>query len=135
MKNINEMKLHLTFYIKNDMSSGVELPLKTNGWYYPCKKTIKNLMIESTKKFRHSKIGQECLVQKIIDWKKEQSFDNLFFWPKGENIYGDLNKGILKINRKIPVKGNILFLFLSCFKKKNICKRVFPKRLIVFNIL
>ena len=79
MKNINEMKRHLTFFIKNDMFSGVELPLKTNGWYYPRKKTIKNLMIESTKKFRHSKIGQECLVQKIIDWKKKQSFDNLFF--------------------------------------------------------
>ena len=61
------------------MFSGVELPLKTNGWYYPGKKTIKNHMIESTKKFRHSKTGQECLVQKIIDWKKEQSFDNLFF--------------------------------------------------------
>ena len=129
------MKRHLTFFIKNDMFSGVELPLKTNGWYYPGKKTIKNLMIESTKKFRHSKIGQECLVQKIIDWKKKQSFDNLFFRPKGENIYGDSNKGMLKINTKCEVKGNILFLFLSCFKEKNICKRVFPKRLIVFNIL
>ena len=74
VKNINEMKLSTL-----KMFSGVELPLKTNGWYYPGKKTIKNHMIESTKKFRHSKTGQECLVQKIIDWKKEESFDNLFF--------------------------------------------------------
>ena len=52
-------------------------------------------MIESTKKLNYSKIEQECLVQKIIDWKKEQSFDNLFFRPKGENIYGNSNKGML----------------------------------------
>ena len=37
----------------------------------------------------------KCLVQKIIDWKKEQPFDNLFFRPKEENICGNSNKGIL----------------------------------------
>ena len=52
-------------------------------------------MLESTKKLNYSKIEQECLVQKIIDWKKEQSFDSLFFRPKGENIYGNSNKGML----------------------------------------
>ena len=50
---------------------------------------------ESIKKIRYSKIDQECLVQKIIDCKKEQPFDNLFFRPKGENICGNSNKAML----------------------------------------
>ena len=79
VKNVNEMKRHLTFCIKNDIFSGVELPPKTNRRFYSRKKTIRSHMIESTKKLNYSKIEQECLVQKIIDWKKEQSFDNLFF--------------------------------------------------------
>ena len=97
VKNVNEMKRHLTFYIKNDIFSGVKLPPKTNRRFYTRKRTIRSHMIESTKKLRHSKIDQECLVQKIIDWKKEQTFDNLFFRPKGENIYGNSNKGMLKM--------------------------------------
>ena len=95
VKNVNEMKRHLTFCIKNDIFSGVELPPKTNRRFYSRKKTIRSHMIESTKKLNYSKIEQECLVQKIIDWKKEQSFDNLFFRPKGENIYGNSNKDML----------------------------------------
>ena len=95
VKNVNEMKRHLTFCIKNDIFSGVELPPKTNRRFYSRKKTIRSHMIESTKKLNYSKIEQECLVQKIIDWKKEQSFDNLFFRPKEENIYGNSNKGML----------------------------------------
>ena len=50
---------------------------------------------KSIKKLRYSKIDQECLVQKIIDSKKEQPFDNLFFRPKGENICGNSNKAML----------------------------------------
>ena len=79
VKNVNEMKPLLTFYIKNDILSGVELHPKTNRWFYPWKKMIRSHMIESTEKLRHSKIDQDCLVQKIIDGKKEQPFDNLFF--------------------------------------------------------
>ena len=51
-------------------------------------------MIESIKRVRHSKIDQEYLVQKVIDWKKEQPFDKLFVRPKGENVYGNTNKGM-----------------------------------------
>ena len=59
-------------------------------------------MIKSTEKLRHSKIDQDCLVQKVIDWKKEQPFANLFFLPKGENIYGNSNKGMIKYFVFIP---------------------------------
>ena len=43
--NVTEKKRHLTFYIKNDIFSGAELPPKTNRGFYPHKKTIKSHMI------------------------------------------------------------------------------------------
>ena len=54
-------------------------------------------MIESIKRVRHSKIDQEYLVQKVIDWKKEQPFDKLFVRPKGENVYGNTNMSMQSI--------------------------------------
>ena len=38
VKNVNEIKRHLTFYIKNDIFSGTEVPPKTNRRFYPRKK-------------------------------------------------------------------------------------------------
>ena len=38
VKNVNEIKRHLTFYIKNGIFSGAELPPKTNRRFYPRKK-------------------------------------------------------------------------------------------------
>ena len=40
IKNVNERKRHLTFYIKNNIFSGAELPPKTNRRFYPRTKTI-----------------------------------------------------------------------------------------------
>ena len=69
----------------------------------------------------------------MIDWEKERPSDNLFFRAKGETVYENTNK-VCKLLQKIAVIGNILFLILSRFRGKLFCKRVFPKRLIVFNV-
>ena len=45
VKNINERKRQLTFYIKNDKFSGAEPPPKTNRRFYPRKETIRSHMI------------------------------------------------------------------------------------------
>ena len=45
VKNVNERKRQLTFYIKSDKFSGAELPPKTNRRFYPLKKTIRSHMI------------------------------------------------------------------------------------------
>ena len=45
VKNINERKRQLTFYIKNDKFSGAELPPKTNRRFYPRKEMIRSHMI------------------------------------------------------------------------------------------
>ena len=41
-------------------------------------------MVKSTKKLRHSKIDQECLLNKISEWKISRPEDKIYFRPKGE---------------------------------------------------
>ena len=59
-------------------------------------------MVESTRKLRHSKIDQNCLIDKMSEWKSNRSQDKIFFRAKGakENSYDDqgmFNKNVLDI--------------------------------------
>ena len=59
-------------------------------------------MVESTRKLRHSKIDQKCLIDKISEWKSNLSQDKIYFRAKGEkdNSYDDqgmFNKNVLDI--------------------------------------
>ena len=102
MKNVNEMKRRLNSFVKNEVFSSAALPQKTNKRFYPRRKTIRSHMVESTRKLRHSKIDQECLIDKISEWKSNRSQDKIFFRAKGEkeNSYDDqgmFNKNVLDI--------------------------------------
>ena len=48
VKNVNKIKRHLTFYIKNDIFSGTELPPKTNRRFYPRKKNQRKKHLEKS---------------------------------------------------------------------------------------
>ena len=59
-------------------------------------------MVESTRKFRHSKIDQECLIDKFSEWNRNGSQDKIYFRAKMEkdNSYDDqgmFNKNDLDI--------------------------------------
>ena len=91
VKNVNEMKRRLNSFVKNEVFSSAALPQKTNKRFYPRRKTIRSHMVESTRKLRHSKIDQECLIDKMSEWKSNRSQDKIFFRTKGEkeNSYDD----------------------------------------------
>ena len=98
MKNVNEMKRHLKSFFKNEVFNSASLPQKTNKKFYPRRKTIRSHMVESTRKLRHSKIGQECLIEKVSEWKNNRSQDRIYFRAKGEkdNSYDD--QGMFNMN-------------------------------------
>ena len=59
-------------------------------------------MVESTQKFRHSEMDQECLIDKFSEWNRNRSQDKIYFRAKMEkdNSYDDqgmLNKNVLDI--------------------------------------
>ena len=43
-------------------------------------------MVEAIKKLRYSKIDQECLINKIGDWRKQNPHDKICFRPKGKAV-------------------------------------------------
>ena len=96
------MKLYLNSFVTNEVFSSAALPQKTNKRFYPRGMTIRSHMVESTQKLRYSKISQEYLIDKISEWKRNDSQDKIYFRAKVEkdNSYDDqgmLNKNVLEI--------------------------------------
>ena len=80
--NVAEMRRHLKHFAKNDLFGNGNLPVKSNKRYFPRPKTIRNHIVRATRKLRRSLIDQECLVDKIEQWKQDQKETNIYFRPK-----------------------------------------------------
>ena len=76
------MRRHLKHFAKNDLFGNGNLPVKSNKRYFPRPKTIRNHIVRATRKLRRSLIDQECLVDKIEQWKQDQKETNIYFRPK-----------------------------------------------------
>ena len=86
MSGIQEMKRHLKIHLKS-VFDGADLPNRTNKRWWPRDNAIKNAMSRAKMQLRRSMIDQECLLEKIDEWKKENPALNqkcIYFRPKGE---------------------------------------------------
>ena len=68
MTSVQEMKRHLSMYVKNDMSGGINLPPKTNKRYYPRIRVIRNHKCFERQEWKKSLIDQEALLEKVDEW-------------------------------------------------------------------
>ena len=84
VSNVNEMRRHLRVFVKSTLFSGKNLPEPSNRRYFPRPKTIRNHIVHSKQKLRYSMIEQECLEEKVKQWKKEDSSVKIFFRPKSK---------------------------------------------------
>ena len=66
MTSVQEMKRHLSMYVKKDMFGGVNLPPKTNKIYYPRIRAIRNHMLFERPKLKKSLIDKEALNEKVF---------------------------------------------------------------------
>ena len=78
-----EMKRLSKITLTNDIFRNGSLPEPSNKRFYPRKATIRNHMIHARRKLCHSLIDQECLQNKVEQWKKENPTTNIYFRPKG----------------------------------------------------
>jgi len=83
-KNPKEMKRLLHRFVTKELFANENCPPTNNKRFFPREKTIRSHMVEAIRKLRHSKIDQECLLQKITEWKELYPDDSIFFRPKGE---------------------------------------------------
>ena len=76
------MRQCLDRVVKNEIFQNSHIPPKTNKLFFLRQKTIRSRMVEALRKLRHSKIDQECLANKIEQWKSESPSDRIYFQPK-----------------------------------------------------
>ena len=76
------MKRLLKLTVKNDLFRAKTLPEVSNKRYYPSSKTIRNHISKARRKQTYSFIDQECLQQKITEWKKAAPSTNIFLRTK-----------------------------------------------------
>ena len=75
------MKRLLKIAVK-DMFGGANMPACNNRRFYPSIGIIRAHIVIEQRKLKHSLIDQECLMEKIEDWKKADASVNIFFRPK-----------------------------------------------------
>lgn len=79
--SVLEMERHLNIFVKKQLFSNQPSPSVGNRRFYPSRTDIRNHMYRAVVRFRHSKIDQENLESKIMEWKAEVPDDNFFFRP------------------------------------------------------
>ena len=111
VSSVNEMRRQLKIVVKHELFGGVNVPPLSNRRYFPCPRTVRNHMVHAKRRLRHSMIDQDCLQEKIRQWKEEQPTSKIFFRPKVvENGNGS------KVARKRD--AGFLFLYQSAEQRR-----------------
>ena len=90
IRDVHEMQRYLNRVVQTEIFEKDNCPPKSNKRFFPRVKTIRTNMVEAIKKLRHSKIDQECLINKISDWRKQN-----FTW---QNIFLSKRQSLVKFN-------------------------------------
>ena len=77
------MRRHLTVYVKNEIFGDSNVTVRTNKRFFPRPKTIGSHVVHTIRKLRHSKIDQECRIEKIAEWEKDIPTPSIHFRAKG----------------------------------------------------
>ena len=80
------MRRCLDRVVNNEIFQNSDIPPKTNKRFFHRLKTIRSHMVEALRKLRHSKIDQECLANKIEQWKSKNPSNRIYFQPKGTTV-------------------------------------------------
>eukprot|EP00794_Sanderia_malayensis_P002202 gene2202-2507_t len=85
VSRVNEMKRHLKIFVKTSLFSEDEMPDASNRRFFPRDKVIRNHMVVTTRKLRHSMVDQEYLQEKVTEWKESGTDVKIFFRPRSAN--------------------------------------------------
>ncbi|XP_065670722.1 uncharacterized protein LOC105849232 isoform X2 [Hydra vulgaris] len=81
--SVPEMRRHLNTFVHMQFISN-NIPKKSNKRFFPRDETIANHIKKARQNLRRSMIDQECLREKIIEWKHYFPDSMILFRPKGE---------------------------------------------------
>ena len=85
VKDTREMRRHLDVFVKNEIMSEDDIqPLPSNRRFYPKLSDIRSHMYRANMKHRFSKVDQENVAEKVLQWKASSPDDFFSFRPYGE---------------------------------------------------
>ena len=97
VRSVEEMERVIRLFVKNQIFSDDNLPPQESRRFFPLSRDIRNHMYTATNKLHLSKIDQEKVHMKIIEWKKKSPKDHFF------------SRATVKTGQKKP-QGNICFI-------------------------
>ena len=74
-----EMKRLLKIIVKTEMFKSADIPETSNKRFFARTSTIRNHITHTKRKLCHSMIDQDCLQEKIKQWKLSDKSSNIFF--------------------------------------------------------
>ena len=74
-----EMKRLLKIIVKTEMFKSADIPETSNKRFFARTLTIRNHITHTKRKLCHSMIDQDCLQEKIKQWKLSDKSSNIFF--------------------------------------------------------
>ncbi|XP_065650020.1 uncharacterized protein LOC136078332 isoform X2 [Hydra vulgaris] len=101
VNSVSEMRRHLDAFIQVEFNSNNILQ-KTNKRFFPSDETIANHILRARQKLCRSLIDQECLLDKINEWKIYFQDATIKFRPKG---------GFNSEKNNLELKSSLLFLY------------------------
>ncbi|XP_065651134.1 uncharacterized protein LOC136079329 [Hydra vulgaris] len=96
IKNVQEMRRLLKIFVRNDLFHKSDMPDINNRRFFPSNNIIRVHMVAARKKLQLSLIDQECLLDKIKTWQKDDPSANIFFRPKNNFQKSDALEEIIQ---------------------------------------
>ncbi|XP_070562430.1 calcium-responsive transcription factor-like [Ptychodera flava] len=79
VNSVNEVKRHVSSFVKNELFRDCSPPPVTNKRFYPSKTDIRNHVYKTRMQQVKSKVDQVNLSLKITEWKEQYSEDKFYF--------------------------------------------------------
>ncbi|XP_065665969.1 uncharacterized protein LOC136087358 isoform X2 [Hydra vulgaris] len=108
VNSVSEMRRHLDVFIQVEFNSNNILQ-KTNKRFFPSDETIANHILRARQKLCRSLIDQECLLDKINEWKIYFQDATIKFRPKG---------GFNSEKNNLELKSSLLFVYQDIWQKR-----------------
>lgn len=122
--SVSEMQRHTEGFVRHQLFDGKPLPPRLCRRYYPTKRDIINIMYSTRTARLHSKIDQENLQHKILQWQADNPCDSFFFRPYVRSEEIDSARADIDGDDDVVLRGRdgLLIVYQSSWQKRLLVK-------------
>ena len=84
IRSVDEMERVIKLYVKTELFTKENIPPPESRRFFQLTRDIRNHIYSATNKLRMSKIDQENLHMKVLEWKRKSPKDHFYFRSYGK---------------------------------------------------